>query len=69
MTVKLLRSLLDAITQTDDHIEVSVLCTAWPGRVLCENPPQPQFRIATVAISLDPDTAEDRIVLECDQDF
>jgi len=60
MTVKDLRSMLEA---DDDELTVLVRPKT-PGIDLGA----PFFRVACVEHSLDPDTAEDVIILECDQE-
>ena len=61
MTVKELRALLPV---SDDDLEVLARPKA-PGGYEFEDP---HFRIAGVRRTLDPDTAEDIVVLECDQE-
>jgi len=59
MNVKELRRLLP---REDDDLEV-LACPKVPGCDLED----PHFRIAGVRRSLDPDTAESIVVLDCDQ--
>jgi hypothetical protein len=66
--VKELRALLATIGDADDGIEIVVACT-WPGHDQGEAPPHREFRITGVVGEMEPNTADDRYVIECDQEF
>lgn len=64
MTVKELTTKLAA---HDGELPVIIRCE-WSGREGGEPPPDPTFDPEFVVAEMDVDTAEERVIIECDQD-
>lgn len=67
MTVHHLRELLR--TSPENELLDVVVRVSWPGEELGEAPPHREFRVAGVILHLDPDTGEDLMIIDCDQNF
>ena len=63
MTVK---ELIRWLTAQDGELPVIVRCR-WPGQDAGEAPPDDEFNPYLVVGDMDPDTADDIVVLECKQ--
>jgi hypothetical protein len=67
MTVHHLRELL-RMAPENEYLDVIVRVT-WPGEELGEAPPHREFRVCGVIVDLEPDTGEDRVLIDCDQSW
>ena len=63
MTVK---ELIRSLTAQDGDLPVIVRCR-WPGQDAGEAPPDDEFDPYLVVGDMDPDTADDVVVIECKQ--